>query len=136
MALGTYVWPVNLTCPAGTPVDTPLVTQPALGDIWIDNIELRIPSGHNGLTGIYVANNNTAIITFGSPPTYLIGSDDLLTFDAGVECDTQLSIVTYNTDVFDHTFYLRISGRPMTLQGQSTGTPVATIVPITSGVGA
>lgn len=131
MTLGTYVYPVNVLCPAGTAIATPTTTKPALGDVWLDSVELRIPVGHRGLTGVYVANNNTAIVPYSSPPTYLIGDDERLTFDIGDEVATQLSIVTYNTDVFDHTFYFRFSGRPMSVQNAAASTlaPV-TVVPI------
>lgn len=131
MSLGSYVYPVNVTCPAGTAIATPLTTTPDLGDIWLDAIELRIPVGHHGLTGIYVANSGTAIMPYSSPPSFLVGDDERLSFDVGVEVDNLLQIVTYNTDIFNHTFYLRLSGQPMTLQqqGQTVAAPVA-VVPV------
>ena len=129
VGLGTYVWPVNVTTPSGTAIASPITTTPKLGDIWIDSVELRIPVGHRGLTGIYVANSGTQLLPYSQTPSFLIGDDERLTFDFGVEVATGLQIVTYNTDIFVHTHYLRISGRPMVTQNLAAA-PVVQAVPI------
>lgn len=128
MTQGTYVYPCNTTCPPGTPIATPQVFLPKLPDIWIDSIDLRIPAGHRGLTGIYIANNGTAIMPYASPPSFIVGDDDHYQFDVGVEVATQFQIVTYNLDVFAHQFLLKVSGRPMVTT--QTGLQTATVVPI------
>jgi hypothetical protein len=128
--LGTYVWPVNVTVPLGTPIATPTTTSPNLGDIWIDSIEILIPRGHNGLTGIGIANAGTQLLPYSQTAAYLVGDGDRLTFDFGVEVANGLTIQTYNTDIFAHTFYLRIVGRPIILQNPATIPQAIEVVPI------
>ena len=130
MGLGTYVYPVNVTVPAGTPTSVPVTTTPNLGWVWLDSVELRIPSGHCGLTGIHAANSGTQLFPYSETVSYLVGDDERLIFDIGQEFDTGLQIVTYNTDVFSHTFYLRFSGRPMAVVTATTPSAPATIVPV------
>jgi len=128
--LGTYVWPVNVTTPAGTPLAAPLTTRPGIGVIWIDSVELRIPIGHRGTTGIYIANSGSQLLPFSQTISWLVGDDERLVFDFGVQVDSGLQVVTYNTDLFDHTHYLRIQGRPMVLQNMNVIAPPTPAIPI------
>lgn len=129
MGLGTYVWPISVTTPPLTLPAAPLSTPPMIGDIWIDKVELQIPPGHNGLTGIYVANGSTAILPYSQVPQFLIATDELLEYDVGDQFGRSLAVVTYNTDVLPHTHYLRISGRYM-VQVPNAVIPTADVIPI------
>lgn len=101
-----------------------------IGDIWIDSIEVQIPSGHNGLTGLYVADSGTPILPYSQTPVFLIATDRTLEYDVGNEFGATLTIVTYNQDVFPHTHYVRISGRYMVNQASSTSDAPVDILPI------
>ncbi len=128
--LGTYVWPVTVSCPASTPITAPLVTLPGLGRIWIESIDLRIPSGHRGLTGFAIRNSGSQIFPFAQSTAWLNADDEHLDYDVGVQTDTGLQVVTYNTDpTFAHSFYLRIVGYYMVQTQATTPTP-ALIVPV------
>lgn len=130
MGLGTYLWSASiLTPPLGLP-PAQQVTSVPIGDVWIDTVEIRIPRGHRGTTGIQLANSQTPFLPQGTTSLFILGDDEALTFDVGVEVDSGLEIVTYNQDVYNHTHLVRISGRPMVVQG---GYPAATptdVVPI------
>jgi hypothetical protein len=130
MGQNTYVFPINVTCPIGVTAAAPQVTLPKFGDVWLDSCELRIPPGHHGTTGVYVANNGTQVLPWSDGITFLNGDNDLLTFDLGDEFDTGFQIVTYNTDAFPHTFYFRFSGRFMVDQLAIASPTVPTVVPI------
>jgi hypothetical protein len=130
VGLGTYVWPVSITTPPATPIASPVSTAPMIGSIWIDSIELQIPPGHNGLTGIYVENGAAPILPYSQSPSFLVATNQTLRFDVGDQFDSSLMIVTYNLDVFPHTHYLRISGRYMVQIPQTADNSQTDIVPV------
>lgn len=116
MTQQAYTWPVTISTPAGTAIATPQVTFPGIGDIWLEKAEIQVPSGPTGLTGVYIANNGTAIVPFATPAQWLVLNDDLVDYPVGVEVSSGLSIVTYNTDTFAHTTYIRLIGQYMSVQ--------------------
>lgn len=130
MGLSTYVWPVSVTTPLQTLSSAPLVTSPMIGSIWIDSIEIRIPPGHRGNTGIYVANSGAPIVPYSQSPQFVIANDELLKWDVGVEVDTGLQIVTFNNDYFAHEHYVRIAGHYTVQDTSSTPDLSSQIVPI------
>ncbi|MGH7747346.1 MAG: hypothetical protein ACREQ5_21700 [Candidatus Dormibacteria bacterium] len=94
--------------------------------MWLYKIELRIPAGHAGLTGIAVANAGVTIVPWSANLVWILGDNDYLTFDVNDEVDTSLRVMTYNDDVISHTHHLRfvcvpISQvlRPSTMQIQA-----------------
>lgn len=99
-----------------------------IGDVWLYQIEIRIPPGHNGTTGLQVTNNGIAIVPWGNPPTWLVDSDRTLTYPVETEVDSQLAVVGYNIGAYDHEFYLRFLYSPMTLIDAPSA--VALIVPV------
>ena len=132
MALGTYVYAYTPNVPTGATSQNPASYQPGFGDLWVDTIQIVIPPGHRGLTGIQITNGGTPILPWGQGTGYLIGDDDKLSYDIGCELDSSLSINAYNTDVFRHNFYLRFIGLPMNLYNARGGPTVTTIVPVTA----
>jgi len=113
VALGTYTWPVNITVPAGTSASAPFMVTPLIGSIMVASVEVRIPRGHNGLTGLSINDSGTQILPYSNTTEWITGSDERLQFDLGQETDTGLQLVGYNLDVFAHTFYVRIIGQYM-----------------------
>jgi len=79
----------------------------------VASVEVRIPRGHNGLTGLSINDSGTQILPYSNTTEWITGSDERLQFDLGQETDTGLQLVGYNLDVFAHTFYVRIIGQYM-----------------------
>jgi len=98
---------VKVTVPLGTAQASPQTTSWSLGPVIVEQLEVMIPRGHSGLTGIHVDYQGVALMPFATPPTFLIASDETITVPVGLEIGAPLSVVTYNLDTFDHAFYLR-----------------------------
>jgi hypothetical protein len=107
----------------------PLVTAIDLGDAYLTEIDIRIPPGHCGTTGIQVMFNGALVVPWADDSSWLIADDERLNFPVNTEVDTQLTVNTYNTDLWDHTFYCRFVYTPMTLITASAPSTVA-VVPI------
>ncbi|MGH3571176.1 MAG: hypothetical protein ACRDUW_05005 [Pseudonocardiaceae bacterium] len=108
MATNRRYVPLDVTTAATTFPDTsPQTTDPALGDVWMYKIELRIPSGHAGLTGIAITYAGVTIVPWSANLAWILGDNDYLTFDVNDEVGQSLRVVTYNDDVISHTHHLR-----------------------------
>lgn len=96
-----------ITAPAGTPITAPVSIPVTLETNHLERIEIDVPDGHDRQTGIRVTSNGTVIVPF-SPTGFIVANDHYFTipFDDDITVG-DLVIQAYNTDVFDHTFYLR-----------------------------
>lgn len=92
--------------PAGTPSDAPVTIDMSFPPRIVDEIDVRIPPGPNGLVGFQVANSGVAIIPVGGD-TFLVGNDDRITWpltDYATSGSWQL--IGYNAGQYDHTIYV------------------------------
>ncbi len=97
----------NVTVPLGTAVATPTTTAWNLGPVIVEELEVMIPRGHAGLTGVHVDYQGVALLPWGQPATFLIANDETISVPVDLEIGAPLSVVAYNVDSFDHTFYWR-----------------------------
>lgn len=95
------------TVPAGTAIAAPQTTAWNLGNVDVETLEVMIPRGHAGLTGVHVDYQGVALLPFSSPPTFLVANDETITVPIDLEIGAPLSLVAYNLDVFAHAFYWR-----------------------------
>ena len=107
-------------CSANTPVSAPTTTDVPIETAWLWTVNVRIPPGHAGLTGIAVVDSGQFILPYGlQEPAWLIGDDDDLFFPYAQEVGSNVALVTYNTDTtYDHGWQVRLVYTPMTLMGQ------------------
>lgn len=99
----------TVVAPASTAKATPLEVVTAFEAGTVVRIEIDVPDGHAGLTGIFLAVAKGRILprTLGS---FLVANDDHLGWDLfGVPDSGAWSAFVYNTDLFDHSFYVRYS---------------------------
>src|SRR5215475_13093300 len=102
------LYPKSVTTAPHTALVTPLSTPWPIGDFEdLLYIDIIIPDGHNGVTGIKILWSGTQVIPY-DDTLFLTGNDEKV----HVEVDTYitqnaLTIVTYNTDVWPHTHWLR-----------------------------
>ena len=97
-----------LTVPAGTPVSAPATFVIPMPSGHIDDVNLVVPAGHNGLTGFQLVLAGTPIIPYGGA-TFLVAND----YDKSWPIDQdfnegQVVMTGFNTDIFAHTFYCRV----------------------------
>lgn len=95
------------TIPAGTLQATPQTTSWDLGAVIVEWVEVMIPRGHAGLTGVHLDYQGVALVPFSQPAQFLIARDETIRVPVDLEIGKPLSVVSYNIDVFAHSFYWR-----------------------------
>jgi hypothetical protein len=126
--MGTRFRVLPITSPAGTAILTPNQTLWQLDDSILTRLEIMVPDGHNGNTGIRCLRSQQQIIPW-SNSRFLIANSETVSIEYGEELtESQLLVLTYNVDIFDHTFYLRATMTDMPLLAGQGGVPPA-IVP-------
>lgn len=111
------IYPVTLTAPPGT-LPTGPITQPVtLENASLISIELLIPPGHCGFTGLRVRSSRQQVLPWGNID-WIIADNYTNTFPVNEEIGSRaISIQAYNTDVYDHTFYIRLLIRDLISPG-------------------
>lgn len=122
-----YVYWLAPTCNAGTPASGYTTTSaPGLATTYLWEWQVRIPPGHAGFTGIALIDSNNFILPYSQgAPSWLIGDDDLLPFPYGKQLGSLVTVATYNTGTFNHSWQLRFIYTPMS---EMTGGEGATIL--------
>lgn len=100
-------YPLTIVTPRGTLATAPLVTAAGLIDAILDDVEIQIPPGHSGLTGIALVYAGQQIFPWSAVASWLSADDYVQRFDIGMEVGPQLSVRTFNVGASDHTFFLR-----------------------------
>jgi hypothetical protein len=126
--------------PAGTPANGAVSTPvPLGGDRVLVVVELYVPPGSAGQVGAQLQLSGSVILPFAATPgggasyvfnagDWLIIDGDRLEYDIGMEVDSGLKIVTYNTGTFTHTWQWRF--KTADVPAAQTASATAVIVPI------
>jgi hypothetical protein len=99
----------QVTCPAGTTQANAIEVRLPMSPGIVRQVDLRIPPGHIGLTGIALAQAHQVIIP-ASGATWIIGNDDRISWELEnfLDADTWSAFV-YNTDAkYSHSWYVRM----------------------------
>lgn len=99
--------PATILTPLTATKAAPLSTNPDLGLGILQMIELQIPAGHSGATGLRITLAGQQIFPWSNTPAWLVGDDLLERYDIDLQVDSGLRVLTYNIGQFPHTFYLR-----------------------------
>ena len=114
MAQTAYINVQNITTPANTLAAAPQTTPVALGWCMLNSVYLRIPAGHQGLTGWALHLDGVAVIPWQQAGVYLVGDNEIFDELLGLQLDTGLTIVTYNLDTaYPHTHFARLNYTPI-----------------------
>ncbi|SRR6266403_775656 len=105
MASRFYVLPV--TVPPGTPVATPQSTTWVLELNQLVRIDVMVPTGHNGATGIRFVRSTQQVIPRGNVIPLIANGETVPILIDEELTEGKLIVLAYNTDIFSHTFYLR-----------------------------
>lgn len=118
-----YTAAVNCANPINTPASAPVKTNVGIGTAYVWRVEIEIPAGHYGYTGIALVDSGAFIIPFANPgPAWLIGNDRLLEYPYDKQTGANLQFWSFNTSTdFPHTFYCRVIYTPITLMDESPG---------------
>lgn len=97
----------KITVPAGTLSSAPLSTDVSFDQGTVTRVEIVIPDGHAGLTGLALQQAQQQIIPEDAG-TWVISNDETIGWDVSDYLNNgNWQTLAYNTDVFDHSFYLR-----------------------------
>ena len=115
---GTPVWlaVVAPSCPAGTPESSPTSTDTGLPDCILWQVEIRIPPGHQGYTGIQVNAAGVPIVpTAKSPYPWFTGDNDELDYPYDREVHADVKLYTFNTGTYVHAWQCRFLYTPVSV---------------------
>lgn len=112
-----WVAPVS---PINTPATAPTHTSVGIATAWVWRVEVRIPPGHAGFTGIALVDSGAFIVPFANPgPAWLIGDDDLLEYPLDKQTGVNLQFWSYNTSTdFLHGWQCRVIYTPISALGE------------------
>jgi hypothetical protein len=94
----------NPTCAAKT---TGYTLSWPLGTVILDHLDIVIPAGHKGLTGLAIMYGDVAIIPYNYPTSLVVGDDEKVPVDVDFEVGNPLTVLMGNNDIYPHTWYLR-----------------------------
>lgn len=98
-----------VTVPAGTAQASPLTTDVSFPDGNVKRVELDVPPGHTGHTGIRILAATGSFIPY-TNGAFLVADDHDFGWDVVGVIDTgSFQVQTFNTDLYPHSFYLRFS---------------------------
>lgn len=113
---------VDVAVAANTAAAAATATNVALGLVIVDSIEVLIPIGHAGLTGLRVTYDGATVLPWTQDDRWLIGDDIERVFALGLPISHPLVVRAFNTDdTFPHTFYLNIAYRDQVASLEETG---------------
>lgn len=122
------VVPFTATVPAGTTKAAALTFDPQLPPGELQRIELQIPPGHSGATGIRFTYSGQQIVPWSNAIAWIIGDNLDVGLPIEFDIDGGLRVVAYNTGNFVHAFLLRFTIRQLPV---STAPPVLTLIDTT-----
>lgn len=97
----------DVVVPKATPKAAPLETLTPWNPGELVGIEVKIPDGHNGLTGFRLLLAHAQAIPY-TAGAWITGNDDELDWQTvGYSNSGSWSVQAYNLDLFDHIFHVR-----------------------------
>ena len=97
----------TVTCPAGTAASSPVTTATTLGVVDVSDIQIVIPRGHSGLTGLRILLGGSQVLPR-NDGGWIIGDDERLEYPVTGYLNTGLwKAQMYNTGIYDHSWQIR-----------------------------
>jgi len=112
--------------PAGTAKAAPVTFSLAMPARIVDQIDIRIPPGPNGLMGFQLTSSGAQIIPYNAG-AFVVANDERLTWPLTNQITSGAWALTgYNTGQYDHTVYVKFL---LSLPGQPAGPGGADLIP-------
>lgn len=127
--MATRIEHFTVTVPAGTLLASPVNIVTAFNDGQVDEIEIRVPPGPVGLMGFQIAYGAQSIVPHDSSQWIVTDNEvinwPLVNFPTG----RHWAVNGYNTDINDHTIYLRYLITEIGIAAAAQGTVVISAPP-------
>jgi hypothetical protein len=122
------IYTQQLTVAAGVLPSAPISVAVPLEANMLVGIQVIIPAGHNGLTGLRFQVQDVSVLPWGNQP-WLIGNDEKPDFPVNMYIEANyLKAFLYNTDIYAHSFFIRVTMTdytpPATLNSANPMAPV------------
>lgn len=105
------------TFPAGTPVNAPISVPLILEDNQLVEMDITIPDGPSGLMGFRVLQSQQQIVPWGNTG-FIVANDEKIRYSYDDQIQSSGIVVQgYNTDIFAHTIYIRVTITDLPLPG-------------------
>lgn len=115
------------TFPAGTPQSSPLTINVGFPPRELATLEIVVPPGPMGYMGFAITMGGVNVIPVQSG-TYIVTDDETIHWPlSGMPNSGAWQVTGYNTDVFDHTVYLRFLVN-LLQAGQSSMSPTPALL--------
>lgn len=120
----------DVTVSASTAKTAPVEKALAFNQGTVERLDLTIPDGHAGLTGIRFNSAHQQVIPL-TASSFIIGNDHVFTWDLhGFPDNGSWSVSMYNTDIYDHTFHIAFLVNELST---ASAAPVALVSPAALG---
>lgn len=120
----------QVTCPAGVAIATPREIATTIDPGTVNRIEVDIPDGHNGVTGLRLAVAHGQVIP-ATTGAWIIGNDDHLAWDLYGHLDSGAwSAFVYNLGNYSHSWFVRFHVLPVFAELGAGAAPALVPVPI------
>lgn len=117
--------PFQVFVPANTAQASSISLNLDCGPVVVESIQVTVPTGHAGLTGLGIDYDGVRILPWGDSSSFLVADGVDLAFDVDFEVGHPLVARAFNTDeVFDHSFYLRVRVRDIGQRTASGSVPL------------
>lgn len=116
----------DVTIPAGTAIASPQITALSFNQGVVEQIEIIVPPGPSGLVGFRIRHSAQTIIPMSGNGWIIADNEQIKWPLQGYPVGNKWSIQAYNTDVYEHTLYLRF----LVLETRRNTLVEATLVPI------
>jgi hypothetical protein len=128
--MATRIYSIQVTVPAGTLQSAPQVTPWKTEDNLINLIELEVPPGHNGLTGIRVMKGDVPLLPYNTN-AFIVANAYVNSWTVNDYLPTgDITIQTFNTGAYAHTFYLRMTVSDWDRSGASNISHESQAIPV------
>ena len=125
--MGEEVLAYTATIPAGTAKATPVTINLPIFNWDIESLDLQVPTGPNGLMGFYLALSGEQWIPH-VRGQYLVWNDHFQNWPLTKQPTNKgWQVVGYNTDVYDHSVFLRFHVNSLS-PPQQPASPSLTII--------
>jgi hypothetical protein len=109
VAFANRVESFDVLVAAGTAQAAAVTTDCTFQDGVLVRLELDVPDGHAGLTGIQILSAKGQMIPY-TAGTFLVANDHQFGWDLVGQIDTgSFQVKAFNTDIYPHTFHVRFS---------------------------
>jgi hypothetical protein len=109
-----YVARLRPSCPAGTSASAWTTTPLGIANAWLWHVEIKIPAGHSGQTGIALVDSGTWVLPYQQGgQAWINGDDDLLEYVYGEQIGANVVMAMYNTGVYSHLWEVRLLYTPV-----------------------